>query len=106
MGSDRQEPRRTGCRHAADSAFSVTRSSRHARCPAARHRDARPARKDFLAQFKPALAMNDDILARYGANRLRVGSQFEVNRAFSRTIYTVLNNRGVLALNHEQRLLN
>jgi len=46
--------------------------------------------------------MNDDILARYGANRLRVGSQFEVNRAFSRTIYTVLNNRGVLALNHKQ----
>ena len=33
-----------------------------------------------LAQFKPALAMNPDTLARYGANRLRVVRQWPRSR--------------------------
>jgi type I restriction enzyme R subunit len=33
-----------------------------------------------LAQFKPALAMNPDILARYAANRLRVVRQLRYSQ--------------------------
>ena len=33
-----------------------------------------------LAQFKPALAMNPDLQARYGANRLRVVRQWPRSR--------------------------
>ena len=40
-----------------------------------RHRAAGPQAATQLAQFKPALAINPDILARYAANRLRVVRQ-------------------------------
>ncbi len=76
VGDARQEPRRAGRRDAADPPARSARPARHARRAAPRHRAARPAGKPLqLAQFKPALAINPDILARYAANRLRVVRQ-------------------------------
>ena len=57
-------------------------AARHARRAAPRHRDARACAANLtLAQFKPALAMNPDILARYAANRLRVVRQVRYSLA-------------------------
>lgn len=48
-----------------------------------------------LAQFKPALAMNGDILARYGANRLRVIRQVRYSLANENCIDLVLFLNGL-----------
>jgi type I restriction enzyme R subunit len=49
----------------------------------------------MLAQFKPALAMNPDILARYAANRLRVVRQVRYSLANENAIDLVLFLNGV-----------
>ena len=68
-----------GSQHAGDvvleSSARNDQSAWHTRCSPSRNRTARPAPPLSLAQFKPALAMNPEILARYGANRLRVVRQ-------------------------------
>lgn len=48
-----------------------------------------------LAQFKPALAMNGDILARYAANRLRVGRQVRYSLGNENCIDLVLFLNGL-----------
>jgi type I restriction enzyme, R subunit len=48
-----------------------------------------------LAQFKPALAMNADILARYAANRLRVIRQVRYSTANENAIDLVLFLNGL-----------
>ncbi|MDA9463233.1 type I restriction endonuclease subunit R [Bradyrhizobium sp. CCBAU 53415] len=48
-----------------------------------------------LAQFKPALAMNDDILARYAANRLRVARQVRYSSANENCLDLVLFLNGI-----------
>lgn len=48
-----------------------------------------------LAQFKPALAMNTDILARYAANRLRVVRQVRYSTANENCIDLVLFLNGI-----------
>ena len=48
-----------------------------------------------LAQFKPALAMNADIMARYGANRLRVVRQVRYSLANENSIDLVLFLNGL-----------
>ena len=48
-----------------------------------------------LAQFKPALAMNPDILARYAANRLRVVRQVRYSSANENCIDLVLFLNGL-----------
>ncbi len=48
-----------------------------------------------LAQFKPALAMNEDILARYNANRLRVIRQVRYSQSNENAIDLVLFVNGV-----------
>lgn len=49
----------------------------------------------MLAQFKPALAMNEDILARYAANRLRVVRQVRYSTANENCIDLVLFLNGL-----------
>ncbi len=48
-----------------------------------------------LAQFKPALSMNADILARYAANRLRVVRQVHYSRANENSLDLVLFLNGL-----------
>jgi type I restriction enzyme, R subunit len=48
-----------------------------------------------LAQFKPAMAMNPDIVARYGANRLRVVRQVHYSLANENSIDLVLFLNGL-----------
>jgi type I restriction enzyme R subunit len=48
-----------------------------------------------LAQFKPAMAMNPDIVARYGANRLRVVRQVRYSLANENSIDLVLFLNGL-----------
>src|SRR5665213_2253406 len=48
-----------------------------------------------LAQFKPAMAMNPDIVARYGANRLRVGRQVRYSLHNENSIDLVLFLNGL-----------
>jgi type I restriction enzyme R subunit len=48
-----------------------------------------------LAQFKPALSMNSDILARYGANRLRIVRQVRYSSANENCIDLVLFLNGL-----------
>ena len=71
-----KEPRRTGRRDAARRGCGISSTSA-ARwtCCATASRCSACAQPLKLAQFKPALAMNPDILARYAANRLRVVRQ-------------------------------
>jgi type I restriction enzyme R subunit len=49
----------------------------------------------MLAQFRPALGMNPDILARYAANRLRVVRQLRYSRANENSIDLVLFLNGL-----------
>jgi type I restriction enzyme R subunit len=49
----------------------------------------------LLAQFKPALAINPDILARYGANRLRVARQVKYSRHNENCLDLVLFLNGI-----------
>jgi type I restriction enzyme R subunit len=49
----------------------------------------------MLAQFKPALAMNEDILTRYAANRLRVVRQVRYSKANENCIDLVLFLNGL-----------
>jgi type I restriction enzyme R subunit len=49
----------------------------------------------LLAQFKPALAINPEILARYGANRLRVVRQVHYSLANENSIDLVLFLNGI-----------
>lgn len=51
--------------------------------------------KVMLAQFKPALAINPDILARYGANRLRVVRQLKYSLHNENSIDLVLFLNGL-----------
>ena len=48
-----------------------------------------------LAQFKPALSMNSDILARYSANRLRVVRQVHYSRSNENALDLVLLLNGL-----------
>ncbi len=48
-----------------------------------------------LAQFKPAMAMNPDIIARYGANRLRIVRQVHYSGANENSIDLVLFLNGL-----------
>ena len=76
VGGARQEPRRAGRRNAArpPARLSSTSAARSTCCGTASSCSAckQPLK---LAEFKPALAINPDILARYAANRLRVVRQ-------------------------------
>src|SRR5688572_8488006 len=56
---------------------------------------ASPVRKLRLAQFRPALAMNADLLARYSANRLRVVRQLRYSLKNQNCIDVVLFLNGI-----------
>src|SRR6266571_960324 len=56
-----------------------------------------------LAQFKPALAMNPDILARYAANRLRVVRQVHYSQQNENSIDLVLFLNGIAVATVEMK---
>jgi type I restriction enzyme R subunit len=56
-----------------------------------------------LAQFKPALAMNEEILARYAANRLRVIRQLRYSQHNENSIDLVLFLNGIPAATVEMK---
>jgi hypothetical protein len=95
LGDDREEPRRLGSQGGRRAPAQGTGHPGHAVSAASGLRHDRPEAPISMCQFKPALAMNADLQARYAANRLRVVRQVRYSVHHENSIDLVLFVNGI-----------